>query len=134
MGESRAADVQSPLAAAEVVVTSEMTLVECERVLARASALNEIVEAEASDRRAWLRSAVSKWSVIALNAQILERAKGTFPDEPLRTLDALHLASALSARSSAPGLLMLSLDERVRRNAKSLGFALLPAARRGVKS
>ncbi|MEO8587719.1 MAG: type II toxin-antitoxin system VapC family toxin [Acidobacteriota bacterium] len=134
LGEVRAADVQNPLAAAEVVITSELTLVECERVLARASALKEIGEAEVSDRRAWLRGAVSKWSVIRLDAGILERAKRTFPEEPLRTLDALHLASALSARSSAPGLVILSLDERVRRNAKSLGFALLPAARRGSKS
>ena len=134
MGEARAADVQKAFAAAEVVMTSELTLVECERVLARASALNEIGEAQISDRRAWLGGAVSTWSVIRLDAEILERAKRTFPDQPLRTLDALHLASALSARSSAPGLVILSLDERMRRNAKSLGFALLPAARRGVKS
>ena len=54
--------------------------------------------------------------------------------EPLRTLDALHLASALSARSSAPGLVFLTLDERLRKNAKLLGFGLLPAARRGFKT
>jgi predicted nucleic acid-binding protein len=134
LGEARAADVGNSLAAAEVVVTSELTLVECERVLARASSLKEIGEAAMSDRHAWLRTAVSRWSVIRLDSGILDRAKKAFPSEPLRTLDALHLASALSARSSAPGLVFLSLDERLRKNAKLLGFGLLPAARRGFKT
>jgi predicted nucleic acid-binding protein len=134
LGETRATDVGSPLAAAEVVVTSELTLVECERVLARAFSLKEIGEAAVSDRQAWLQAAVSRWSVIRLDPGILDRAKRAFPSEPLRTLDALHLASALSARSSAPGLVFLTLDERLRKNAKLLGFGLLPAARRGFKT
>lgn len=134
LGETRATDVGSPLAAAEVVVTSELTLVECERVLVRAFSLKEIGEAAVADRQAWLRSAVSRWSVIRLDTGILERAKLAFPGEPLPTLDALHMSSALSARASAPGLVFLSLDERLRKNAKSLGFELLPAARRGLKS
>lgn len=65
---------------------------------------------------------------------ILDRAKLAFPSEPLRTLAALHLASALSARSSAPGLVFLTLDERLRKNAKLLGFDILPAVRRGSKT
>ncbi len=133
-GEARAADVENPLATAEVVVTSELTLVECERVLVRAFALKEITEAAVSDRQAFLQTAVSRWSVIRLDSGILDRAKKTFPSEPLRTLDALHLASALSARLSAPGLVFLSLDERLRRNAKQLGFGLLPAPRRRFKT
>ena len=133
LGESGAIDVGGTLAAAEIVVTSELTLVECERVLVRALSLKEIGEAAVADRQAWLRSAVSRWSVIRLDTGILDRAKLVFPSEPLRTLDALHLASALSARSSAPGLVLLTLDERLRKNAKLLGFELLPAARRGSK-
>jgi hypothetical protein len=38
------------------------------------------------------------------------------------------------ARFSVPGLVFLTLDERLRRNAKLLGFGLLPAARRGFKT
>jgi hypothetical protein len=44
----------------------------------------------------------------------------------LRTLDALHLASALAARAAVPGLAMLSLDGRVRRSATELGFDVVP--------
>ncbi|MBI3795873.1 MAG: hypothetical protein HY268_02755 [Deltaproteobacteria bacterium] len=48
------------------------------------------------------------------------------PLEPVRTLDAIHLASALFLRESFPDLLILSTDERVRHNALPLGFDVLP--------
>jgi hypothetical protein len=43
------------------------------------------------------------------------------------TLDAIHLASLLVARSAVVGLRLLSLDERVRQAAKGLGVAVEPA-------
>jgi hypothetical protein len=49
-----------------------------------------------------------------------------FPVEPIRTLDALHLAGALAARREIPEIRLLSLDRRVRDNARELGFALEP--------
>jgi hypothetical protein len=69
-----------------------------------------------------------------MDGEILERAKRAFPNEPVRTLDALHLSSALMARSSVPGLVFLTLDDRLRKNAKLLGFGLLPAAHRSFKT
>lgn len=56
----------------------------------------------------------------------MERARRPFPVEPIRTLDALHLASALVARSAEAGLMLLTLDQRVRENAQRLGFETLP--------
>ena len=46
--------------------------------------------------------------------------------EPLRTLDALHLSSALVARGVLPDLVLLSLDSALRENARRLGLAVLP--------
>jgi hypothetical protein len=40
------------------------------------------------------------------------------------TLDAMHLASALAARSVLPDLVLLSLDERMRAAGRGLGFTL----------
>jgi hypothetical protein len=45
----------------------------------------------------------------------------------VRTLDALHLASALAIRSAIPGIELLSLDDRIRRAGAQLGFKLQPA-------
>jgi predicted nucleic acid-binding protein len=64
--------------------------------------------------------------VLRVAAEVVERARQPFPGEPIRTLDALHLASALVARSAVPGLQLLSLDDRLRRRAKALGFGIVP--------
>lgn len=59
--------------------------------------------------------------------EILERARRPFPGEPVRTLDALHLASALVANTRIARLALLSLDRRVRQAARVLGLALVPS-------
>jgi hypothetical protein len=56
----------------------------------------------------------------------VERARLPFPHEPIRTLDALHIASALIGRAAIPDLALLTLDDRIRTAAKELGFKILP--------
>jgi hypothetical protein len=80
----------------------------------------------AAGRRAELNAAAAHWTVLRLAAEIVARARQRLPDEPVRTLDALHLASALVAQSAVPEIAMLSLDDRVRANARALGFGLVP--------
>jgi predicted nucleic acid-binding protein len=126
LDESSAAEVRRLLADAEFIFTSDLALIECSRVLIRAVALGELNEAEAADRRAHLANAAAGWHVLHIASEIIDRAKQPFPEEPIRTLDALHLASALTARAAVTPLEILSLDERVRKSAKKLGFSLLP--------
>lgn len=47
--------------------------------------------------------------------------------EPIRSLDAIQLATVLVLRDIQPDLRILSLDRRVRENAVALGFEILPA-------
>jgi hypothetical protein len=63
---------------------------------------------------------------LRLDLEVIERARRPFPGEPIRTLDALHLASALVARAAVPGLALLTLDAAVREAGRGLGFAVLP--------
>jgi hypothetical protein len=58
---------------------------------------------------------------------VVDRARQPFPGDPIRTLDAIHLASLLVARSAVVGLKLLSLDDRVRKAATGLGVAVEPA-------
>ena len=102
------------------------TLVECERVIIRARALEEITEKRAQDCRSRLIEASNHWYVPRVSAEVVERARLPFPHEPVRTLDALHLASALIGRNAITDLAVLSLDERIRSAAKELGFKILP--------
>lgn len=125
-GEPAGEVARAALASAETVLASELTLVECERVLIRAQTAAGFGEAELADRRAVLNGAAAHWQLLRLGGEVLERARRPFPKEPIRTLDALHLASALLARAVVPGLLVLSLDQRVRASAQGLGFTVLP--------
>jgi predicted nucleic acid-binding protein len=93
----------------------------------RAVALDELTEADAADRRAHLVAAASQWQILHIAREVVDRARQPFPPEPIRTLDAIHLASALTARAAVTGLALLSLDERVRSAGRKLGFELLPA-------
>ncbi len=126
LGEPSGKGVREALAESEAVVSSDLTLVECDRVLIRAVTLGKISEAQAADRRAALSAAAARWHVLKVAGDIVERARRPFPQEPIRTLDALHLSSALVARSALPGLELLSLDERIRDNARALGFGIHP--------
>lgn len=126
LDESSAADVRRSLVAAEIIVASDLTLIECDRVMLRAAALGELTEAEAADRRAHLTAAASHWQILRIAPEIVERARQPFPGEPIRTLDAIHLASALVARTAIAGLTLLSLDDRVRKAGKKLGLDVIP--------
>lgn len=126
LGESPGKDVVAALGAAGGVVTSDLTEIECQRTLIRATRMRLLREASAADRRAALRAALRTWNRLGIHHEIVDRARGGFPVEPVRSLDAIHLASALVARSEIPGLVMLSLDERIRNNARELGFEVIP--------
>ena len=124
--EEASPGVRKVLASAGTVLASDLTLLECDRVLIRAVTLGEITEAGAADRRAHLNAAAGHWHLLRMGAEIVERARRPFPGEPLRTLDAIHLASALHARSLLAGLEMLSLDQRIRAAAHQSGMRLQP--------
>jgi uncharacterized protein with PIN domain len=127
LDESSAAAVRQLLGAAEIIVSSDLTLLECDRVLSRAVVRKELMEAEAADRRAHLTSAAAHWQILRIAPEIVDRARRWYPGEPIRTLDAIHLASLLVGRSVVQGLALLSLDDRVRQSARGLGVEVVPA-------
>ena len=126
LDEDAGSKVRGLLTAAEVIVSSDLTLIECDRVLIRAAALGDLLEGDAADRRAHLTTAAAHWHVLRISGEVVDRARQPFPGDPVRTLDAIHLASALVARAAVPGLQVLSLDDRVRSAAQRLGLPLQP--------
>jgi predicted nucleic acid-binding protein len=124
LDEETAPVVRQLLTEAEIIVPSDLTLIECDRVLIRAINLGELTEA--ADRRAQLSAAASHWHVLRIANEVVDRARQPFPGEPIRILDAIHVASTLVTRSAVTGLLLLSVDERVRNVAKKRGIDVLP--------
>jgi hypothetical protein len=126
LGEKDGSRVYTEFTSAELVLASDLTLLECERAFLRLSTAGEMTEGVIADRRSALVATSSQWHVLHMAEEVLDRARLAFPVEPLRTMDALHLASALVGRSAVPGLAFLSLDRRIRQNARRLGFKVLP--------
>ena len=124
LGEPGGTDVRKTLARAELIVASDLTLVECDRVLIRAQMLQDLREAEAVTLRGLLNTAAAHWSLLRIDREIVERARRPFPGAPIRTLDALHLASVLVASTAVKDLVLLSLDRRIRAAARQLGLRL----------
>jgi predicted nucleic acid-binding protein len=126
LGQDRDRSVRQVLARSELVIASDLTLIECDRVLHRAVALREMREGDAADKRGLLASVAAHWTQVRLQGEVVDRARQAFPAEPLRALDAIHLATALVVRAAVPGMSLLSLDERTRRSARQLGLSVLP--------
>jgi uncharacterized protein with PIN domain len=124
--QARADEVRLALKSADSVITSELTILESERAFVRAEVVRWRSPEDVVLLRSRLYRLMSHWHVMSLQPEALNRARQRFPREPVRTLDALHVASALEARAVLPALSVLSLDARVRDNAAALGFEVLP--------
>ncbi len=127
LAEPEGKQVAAVLRKAAHVIVSDLLFVECDRACIRAEALGALTPRPAAAVRARLATVGAHWETLRLSPTVIERSRQPFPVEPVRSLDAIHLSSALDARANLPGMLVLSLDDRVRRNALKLGFEIVPA-------
>ena len=128
LDEERGERARSRLTAAETVHTSDLTLVECDRTLRRAAAAGRVSAAYSSRLRTIVDTASAHWTLHGIDAEVVHRARRAFPYEPIRALDAIHLATALTVRNLMPDVQVLSFDDRIRGNAAALGFVVAPMA------
>ena len=126
LGEARGGLVAAQLEVADLVVTSELTLVEVDRALHRSVATGAMDAPTAERLRDQLGATTTEWAIEPVSAAVVDRARRSFPHDAIRALDAIHLATAVVVASSVGDLDVLSLDERVRMNAVALGFRVLP--------
>lgn len=127
LGEPAEARIRPVLDDADRIMTSALTGVECARALGRARATRRISAVEELAALQLLDRAEAGWDVVALGDDVLRRARAPFPADPVRTLDALHVATALFLRDAIGPVAILSLDDRLRACVVALGFEALPA-------
>jgi len=125
--EAAGAAVARVIRTASGVVTSDLTVIECDRALHRLVARDPTRTAVVVGIRSRLADSMARWTVLPITTPVIDRARASFPDNEVRTLDALHLATALVARDTVGELEVLSLDARLRSSAEALGFRVLPA-------
>src|ERR1700687_5401972 len=83
--------VADTLAQAELVIASDLTMIEWDRGLIRAGGLAELHESDAVHRQARLAAVSTRWTLLGLDEEIIERARRPFSSAPGRTLDAIPL-------------------------------------------
>jgi predicted nucleic acid-binding protein len=106
------------------VLTSRLTVLEVYRTVVRAETQADVSAADAERVRGAFARIVRSWIIREMSADILERAAHPFPIEPVRSLDAIHLATSLVLLRLYPDLHVLSFDGRVVKNAEALGIPL----------
>ena len=126
LGEPGEEAIRVLLADTERVVASTLTKVECARALARGVATERLGPADELAALQLLDMASASWVTLEMMGRVLDRARARFPHEPVRTLDALHLATALMFHEAEGTLVMVSLDDRIRENAAALGLSVAP--------
>jgi predicted nucleic acid-binding protein len=103
-------------------VTSALTFAEASRGVVRARVTGRLTPDE--ERRAIraLRTFERRCAIISITDAVLTRVGRPFPIEPIRTLDAIHLATAELLGESPQLVTVATRDARVRDNAQALGY------------
>jgi predicted nucleic acid-binding protein len=105
-------------------VTSALTIAETARAILRARFGARLTAAEERAAVRALRRFERRSFVVAVTDSVLARVRRPFPVEPVRTLDAVHLATAELLGEPAPLVTIVTRDVRVRDNAEALGYAV----------
>jgi predicted nucleic acid-binding protein len=128
LGEKGSERFSASIDAAGRVLTSVLTILESNRGILRAGGEGRISQAKAARLKGLLARIAAQWYLMEVTEEVRRRAAERFPVEPIRTLDAVHLATILEFATAFPELPVLSTDRRILANLEPLG--LLPAASR----
>ena len=105
-------------------VTSALTIAEAARAILRARAAGRLTADQERAAVRALRRFERRCFLVAVTDAILTRVRRPFPIEPIRTLDAVHLATTELLGEPPPLIVVVTRDVRVRENAQALGYAV----------
>ena len=110
------------------LVASILSVVEAHRAIARGAREGRLSPSEARAAERGLAAFETATDFRQMDGAVVHAARQGFPVEPVRTLDAIHLATVWLFRATRRDLVLLSCDGRVRRNAEAWGVPVLPSA------
>ena len=105
-------------------VTSALTIAETARAILRARATARLTTVEERAAVGALRRFELRCYVVGVTDAVLARVRRPFPIEPIRTLDAVHLATMELIDEPPPLVVVVTRDTRVRENARALGYGV----------
>lgn len=104
-------------------LASELIRLECRRTVDRARIRYRLSDETIAQQRAAVLEVLESFDTIALDGVVLERAAEPFPTL-LGSLDAIHLASAVLARSQVEDLCFATHDAELATAARAMGFTV----------
>jgi uncharacterized protein len=105
-------------------ITSALTFAEAARAIVRARVAERLTHDAERAALSALRRFERRCYVVSITEGVLTRVRRPFPVEPIRTLDAVHLATAESLGELPQLITIVTRDDRVRDNAKALGYSV----------
>ncbi|MGH9630151.1 MAG: type II toxin-antitoxin system VapC family toxin [Bryobacteraceae bacterium] len=102
-------------------ITSAITVAETSRAVLRAHLSGRITVQQQRAALLTLQRFARRCHIVSVTETILAHAGRPFPVEPVRTLDAIHLATAEVVGEPPALVVVISRDRRVRDNATALG-------------
>jgi len=105
-------------------VTSALDVAEAGRAIIRARAAGRLTPAEEQAAVRALRTFERRCFILDVDRDVLDRVRRPFPVEPIRTLDAVHLATAERLGEAPQVVTIVTRDDRVRDNARALGYVV----------
>lgn len=104
------------------LVTSVLTHAEAARAVQRAKNARRVSADQAVLLMRGLDVFAEACETIEIGRDVLARVGGTFPIAPVRTLDAIHLATVQTLGLEPSSVVMVTRDIRVRENALAFGW------------
>jgi predicted nucleic acid-binding protein len=114
-------EIEERIAAAPLLVTSRLALVESARALFRIRLWGTVPESRLADARREIDALWNRCELWELTPTVCDLAGRLVPDKVLRALDALHLATFLTARARIEGMELLTADRRLQEAADAAG-------------
>ena len=105
-------------------VTSALTLAETARAILRARGAGRLTETDERAATRALQVFARRCDIVAVTDAVLARVGRPFPAEPIRTIDAVHLATAEELAEPPALVTIVTRDVRVRDNARALGYGV----------
>ena len=101
-----------------------LTLSEAGRAIVRARTTGRLTAEDEKAAVRALRTFERRCFLLDVDRAVLDRVRRPFPVEPIRTLDAIHLATAELLNAPPQLVTIVTRDERVRENAQALGYGI----------
>jgi predicted nucleic acid-binding protein len=106
-------EVEALIEDAPALITSRLSLVESSRALHRLRQIGQLGETKLADAQRQISEVWARCELLELTPSVCQRACQVAPGKPLRTLDALHLATFALAREKIEDLRLVTVDVRL---------------------